>query len=79
MITSTRRGFVQNSAAAAAGMTVLGALLTSEADARAPHHEGHIVAFVSDARRGEVAVMSGDRTVTIHDRQLAARLVRAIH
>ena len=35
MSDSTRRGFVKNSAAAAAGMTVVGALVAEQADAKA--------------------------------------------
>jgi hypothetical protein len=75
----TRRGFVKTSAGAAAGMTVLGALVTEQAEAqeaaKAPHHP--VVAYVKNPRTGEIAVMSGDRTVKVHDRKLAARLTRA--
>jgi hypothetical protein len=75
----TRRGFVKTSAGAAAGMTVLGALVTEHAEAqeasKAPHHA--VVAYVKNPRTGEISVMSGDRTVKVHDRKLAARLARA--
>jgi hypothetical protein len=75
----TRRGFVTTSAGAAASMTVLGALVTEMADAqedaKTPHHP--VVAYIKNPRSGEISVMSGDRTVKVHDRKLAARLARA--
>jgi hypothetical protein len=74
MSDSTRRGFVKNSAAAAAGMTVVGALLTEEAQARVAAHDGPVVAYVHDARTGEISVLAGDREVHVHDRKLAARI-----
>jgi hypothetical protein len=36
-----------------------------------------IVALVKDARTGEISLFVGEREVTIHDRTVAARLVRA--
>ena len=77
MSSTTRRAFVQNSAAAAAGMTALGALVAAQADAEVTHESRPVVAYVRDARKGEISVMAGDRTVSIHDRQLAARLTKA--
>ena len=76
----TRRGFVKTSAGAAASMTVLGALVTEQAEAdedvkKAPHHP--VVAYIKNPRNGEISVMSGERTVKLHDRKLAARLARA--
>ena len=74
----TRRGFVKNSAAATAGMTVLGALLTEAADADPKIHGSEpVVAYVRDARKGEISVMAGDREVHVHDPKLAARIARA--
>ena len=74
----TRRGFVKSSAGAAAGVTVIGALAAEQAEARA---EGAgkepIVAYVSDGRKGDISLMSGDREKTIRDRDLAARIARA--
>jgi hypothetical protein len=74
----TRRAFVENTAGAAAGMTVIGALLASQADAD-PRLAGSepVVAYVSDPRKGEISVMAGDREVTVRDPKLAARIVRA--
>jgi hypothetical protein len=74
----TRRGFVKNSAGAAAGMTVIGALVADEADADgAPAGTEPVVAYVSDPAKGEISVMSGDREVAVRDRKLAARIARA--
>jgi hypothetical protein len=74
----TRLGFVKSSAGAAASMTVIGALVTSQAQA----DDGHIgsepvVAYVKDPSSGEISVMSGDREVTVRDRKLAAQISRA--
>ena len=74
MIDSTRRGFVKNSAAAAAGMTVVGALLTEEAKARVASHDGPVVAYIHDTRTGEISVLAGDHEVRVRDRKLAARI-----
>ncbi len=77
MSDSTRRGFVKGSVAAAAGMTVIGALATEQAEADVNAPSGPLVAYVRDTRSGDISVMSGDRSVSIHDRQLAARIARA--
>lgn len=79
MSDSTRRGFVKRSAAAAAGMTVVGALVAEEADAKVAAHSGPVVAYVRNPRKGEVFVMAGERQVKLHDRKLAARLARVAH
>jgi anaerobic selenocysteine-containing dehydrogenase len=73
----TRRGFVKNSAAAAAGMTAIGALVAQQADADAVTGSEPVVAYVSNPGKGEIAVMTGDREVTVRDPKLAARIVRA--
>ncbi|HTP21601.1 MAG TPA: twin-arginine translocation signal domain-containing protein [Solirubrobacteraceae bacterium] len=77
MSDSTRRGFVKNSAAAAAGMTVVGALVAEQADAKAAAKSGPVVAYIRDPRTGEISVMSGEREVKLHDRKIAARIARA--
>jgi hypothetical protein len=77
MSDSTRRGFVTNSAAAAAGMTVVGALLAEEADAKAARHARPLVAYIHDAGNGEISLNTGERTVKLTDRKIAARLARA--
>ncbi len=37
----------------------------------------HLVVHIPDSRKGELRVMSGEREVVIHDRDLVARLSRA--
>src|SRR5947209_6970756 len=69
----TRRGFVGSSAGAAAGMTVLGALLAQRADADVAAGTEPIIAYISDPRGGEIALLAADREVTIRDPQLTAR------
>ena len=76
----TRLDFVKSSAGAAAGLTVFGALMASEADAHEhKHHHGskQIVAWVSNVKKGQIRVMSGSSQVVIHDRKLAAAIARA--
>ena len=76
----TRRGFVRNAAGTTAGMTALGLWMAERASADgAPQDSTAVVAFISDPRKGEISVMVGDREVTVHDRQLTARIVRAAH
>jgi hypothetical protein len=77
MSDSTRRGFVKNSAAAAAGATVVGALMAEQADAKAAARSGPIVAYIREPRTGEISVMAGERQVKLHDRKIAARIARA--
>jgi hypothetical protein len=71
----TRRGFVKNSATAAAGVTVIGALLAEQAQANPGSTP--VVAYVTDARTGEISLMAADREVTVRDKRLAAQIVRA--
>ena len=77
----TRRGFVKNSAAATAGITVIGALLAEQADAHPAEVGGDgdtaVVAYVRDPGKGDISVLRGDREVHVHDRKLAAAIARA--
>ena len=52
MSDTTRRGFVKNSAAAAAGMTVVGALVAEQADAKVAAKSGPVVAYIRDPPHG---------------------------
>jgi hypothetical protein len=74
----TRRGFVQNSAAAAAGVTFVCALLADEAQAHSvadgSGDEKPVLAYVHSTRTGEISVLAGDREIRIRDRKLAARI-----
>ena len=74
----TRRGFVKGSAGAAAGLTMLSALLAEQADAHAAPGSRPVIAYVKNPKKGEIAILAADREVTIHDRKLAARLARAV-
>ncbi len=74
----TRRGFVKNSAAAAAGLTARrSARRASRPTPTTVKGADPVVAYVNDPGKGEIAVMTGDREVTVRDRKLAARIVRA--
>jgi hypothetical protein len=73
----TRRGFVKNSAAATAGITVIGALLGEQAEAHARPGSEAVVAYVRDPAKGDISVLSGDREVHVHDPKLAARIANA--
>jgi hypothetical protein len=83
----SRRGFLSVAGAGAAGVAgaaVLGNTASAQAkpapatpvpaEATEP-----LVAYVRDARTGEVAVMVGEREVVVHDRELAARIAQAAH
>jgi hypothetical protein len=76
----TRRGFVQSSAGAAAGVATYGAFGVADADAKDPKkratHEHPVVAWLGDPRDGTITIMSGKREVTIHDHALAAKIAR---
>jgi hypothetical protein len=77
MSESTRRGFVKSSAGAAAGMTVLGALVAQSAEAKSARHAKPIVAYIHDASTGEISLNTGERTVKLRDRKIAAQLAHA--
>ncbi len=74
----TRLGFIKSSAGAAAGMTVVGSIVATKAEAKdAPAGSEPVVAYVRDPASGEISLMTGDREVVVHDRKLAARLSAA--
>ncbi len=74
----TRLGFMKSSVGAAAGVTLIGSLTAASADAKErPAGSEPLVVFVKDPASGEISLMTGDREVIVHDRQLAARLARA--
>lgn len=85
----SRRGFLKTAAvgAAAAGFaTTAPRILTGESGALsgilngAPSAEGGepIVAYIGDARSGEIVVMAGTREVRIRDFGMVSWLVRAV-
>jgi hypothetical protein len=55
----TRRGFVKNSAGAAAGLTAIGALVAQQADAGAVAGSEPVVAYVSNPGKGEISRSHG--------------------
>jgi len=77
MDATTRRGFVKNSAAAAAGMTAVCAIVAQQADADVVSGAEPVVAYVSNPRKGEISVMTGKHEVRVRDPKLAASIVRA--
>jgi hypothetical protein len=58
-------------------MTVFGALLTQSAEAKSAKHDRPIVAYIHDARTGEISLSTGERTVKFRDRKIAAQLAQA--
>jgi hypothetical protein len=75
----TRLDFVKSSAGAAAGMTVFGALMAEQADAKDGHHGSRpVLAYIRNPHKGEITVMSGTREVVVRDRKLSAAITRAL-
>jgi nitrous oxide reductase len=87
----TRRTLLQGAATAgAAGLAVtamgaaaspaLAATSRSSADQSQDHHDhdGSIVVHVRDARTGDIEVFSGTSQTRLRDKDLAARIARAI-
>lgn len=60
-----------------AGATTAGAVHQPQLTHDEVHAAPAIVAQVRNAASGEIALFVGEREVTIHDRSVAARLVRA--
>ena len=78
----SRRGFLAaagTGAAGAAGAVMLSRMGAAEATTVPSGATEPLVAYVRDARTGEIAVLLGDREVVVHDKDLAARIARAAH
>jgi hypothetical protein len=82
----TRLSFLKASAAAAAGAAVVGApvaaaLASEKSGVATEPSTGNpsepVMAYVRDAKRGEVTVMSGTSETTYRDRALVKRLIDA--
>ena len=85
----TRRGFIKQGAATGAatvgGLAVgpgVAAALAGAAGITAAELAGHaggvpLVAYISDASRGELALVAGEREVTVHNPDLVLRLLKA--
>jgi hypothetical protein len=84
MTDATRRGFLIMAGAGAAAVGV--AAIAPAAGQTTPtitqlggasRASNPLVAYVRDARKGDVSVMVGEREVVVHDPELVARLIRA--
>ncbi len=81
---ASRRGFLAMAGAGAAAVGV--AAVAGSADAATPKGESHkgtevdspVVAYVKDAKTGEVAVMHGGREVVVRDHKLVAHITSAL-
>jgi len=89
MTASSRRTFIRQASTGgtALGLAAVSPVLLGAASARAngrtpaaatsgPTHQGPFVAYVKDAKAGEIAVMVGEREVVHHDKDLATRLAQ---
>jgi hypothetical protein len=84
MTDATRRGFLimAGAGAAAAGVAAIApaagqATPTITRSRGAARVSSPLVAYVRDARKGDVSVMVGEREVVVHDPELVARLTHA--
>jgi hypothetical protein len=81
----TRLSFIKTSAGAAAGMAAVGVPVAAaraeekgiETQPSTPTPPEPVTAYVRDARRGEVTVLSGSGEKTYRDRALVKRLMAA--
>jgi len=83
MSAPTRRGFLALAGTGAAAVGLAGvapAVAVAEVKtAHVPDASGPLVAYLADMAHDEVRLLVGEREVTVHDRDLAARLARAAH
>jgi hypothetical protein len=82
----TRLSFIKSSAGVAAGLAAVGVPVVAaqagektgvEKEPSGPVPAEPVTAFVRDARRGEVTVLSGSGQKTYHDKALVQRLLAA--
>ena len=77
MAEHSRRNFLTTASLGAAAIGVAAAspaLRSSASGAGGRLHQGPLMAYVQDARRGDIAVMVGELEIVRHDPELAARL-----
>ena len=77
MAEHSRRNFLTTASLGAAAIGVAAAspgLRSSGSGAAGRLHEGPLMAYVQDARRGDIAVMVGELEIVRHDPELATRL-----
>ena len=83
---TSRRTFLSGAAVVAGAATATALIPAGSAfasksnkDVEAPEGDaqtGTVVAYVKDAKSGQISVMSGDREVVVTDRKLAQKLAR---
>ena len=77
---TSRRGFLTVAGVGAAAAGVAAAVPSAAAAPMPPDigdAEGPLVAYVTDVRTSEVALLVGEREVVVHDKDLVARLNHA--
>lgn len=78
MAEHSRRNFLTTASLGAAAIGVAaaspGLLSARQGPGGGRLHEGPLMAYVQDARRGDIAVMVGELEIVRHDPELAARL-----
>jgi hypothetical protein len=77
---TSRRGFLTVAGVGAAAAGVAAAVPSAAAAPKPPDigdAEGPLVAYVTDVRTSEVALLVGEREVVVHDKDLVARLNHA--
>lgn len=77
----SRRNFLKTASVGAAAVGAAVAVPVAlagpaEAEPNAPAHAGPFMAWVKDARTGEIAVLVGETEVVHHDKALARRLAQ---
>ncbi len=87
MSDSSRRAFLIGSgsaaiavagvAAAGPAQALRGARRSAPAHVEIPPFDGQILMYVKDARRGDIAVLVGDREIVVRDRRAVARFITA--
>jgi TAT (twin-arginine translocation) pathway signal sequence len=80
VVDRSRRNFLKFAGVAAGTAAVVPTFIgAGDADAQssAPTHDGAFVAWVKDPQAGEIAVLVGERELTVRDRKLAKRLAQA--
>ncbi len=77
---SSRRTFLRGASLAAAAAAAAPLVSSGSASAASipkatgPAHDGPVTAYVRDQATGEIAVMSGETEIVLHDRALAKHL-----
>ena len=81
---TSRRNFLRTASVGAAAVGAASAVPfalaapanAAETESNAPAHDGPLVAWVKNAKTGEIAVLVGEHEVLHHDKKLARRLAQ---